>query len=1080
MADNQAQVFDINLTGGVSAIADFDPSRGDQLNFGDISVHGLILGQLADGTAIITSPWSTSNYIVLEGVRWAALTAANFVPVGNEHLRQDIGAVLSWEQDLGSRDSGTVFLRSHEYSVQERVENFDPQTQKLNFLYLGTRERLSVEDTSEGLLISTEPSGQSLLLVGVQRTDLVAANLEFHHDQVMEDNLEEPFGFSQDAVSLVSRQELFTPPAPVGESTDGLQVRSGEPVQAAPEVVITEMDHSSGDHDHAMGDHGAMASMAQPAEALTLSVSGSLYWGGMGGTLTIANGGDQAVDDWSVSFLTRHQDFQSWAGDVAVVELEPGLYEVSLTPASWNNSIAAGGSLSIDFNASSVGLPNAGALTSDLFFAADPNTAMAAAESEPAGDSPEVVEPVVSPQPAEPEVAGPVRSPEPVAPQPIEAAVDQAPVEVADEVTSEPAADAQESTDQGFAWRVSLGDSWSGTYSGTLELTNTSSVAWPAGWSASFISADPIKQISNLSLEQELLADGSYAVTVSAASWAADQPLAAGASVSSYFQASGDRAGRSTEELFSSSSLVSSEVAEPPAVEPTPEPVNEPIAESAPEQAPELSPEPIAQVSPEPLPQPLPEAPLEQMPTIEPDQPATGDGMRVVGYFEEWGIYSRDFTVADVQAADLTHLNYSFFDVKANGDVTLFDSYAATEKRFSSDEQVSRTFSATEWGGLEASRREGYGSSGDFTLTAAADGSVTVQAVPMDWNTPGALAGNLRQLELLKELNPELNLGIALGGWTLSDEFSLALDDAAGREAFTSNVINTLEQYSFITTVDFDWEYPGGGGAAGNAVSVDDGANFEATLQLLRQKLDGLEQSNGQSYEISIATAGGADKLANLNLEGIDAYVDFYNVMAYDFHGGWESSTGHQAAMTGDAGGYDVLTAIDQFDQAGIDRSKVVLGAPAYTRAWGDVTAGDDYGYGESGAASRASGSFEAGNYDYKDILTGVQDGSYTLIWDDEAKAAYAYNADALIWSSMETTATIAGKASYVDEAGLGGMMFWALSNDASGDQSLIGAANDVLMGQATAQQVADRAPGFDAVIGGDGVFALTDFSGLA
>ena len=102
------------------------------------------------------------------------------------------------------------------------------------------------------------------------------------------------------------------------------------------------------------------------------------------------------------------------------------------------------------------------------------------------------------------------------------------------------------------------------------------------------------------------------------------------------------------------------------------------------------------------------------------------------------------------------------------------------------------------------------------------------------------------------------------------------------------------------------------------------------------------------------------------------------------------------------------------------------------------------------------------------------------MLWDDDAKAAYAYNADALIWSSMETTATIAGKASYVEEAGLGGMMFWALSNDASGDQSLIGAASDVLMGQATAQQVADRAPGFDQVIGGDGVFALTDFTGLA
>ena len=62
-----------------------------------------------------------------------------------------------------------------------------------------------------------------------------------------------------------------------------------------PEVVITEMDHSSHGHDHAMGDHDAMAGMAQPSEALMLSVSGSLYWGGMGGTLTIANGGDRPL-----------------------------------------------------------------------------------------------------------------------------------------------------------------------------------------------------------------------------------------------------------------------------------------------------------------------------------------------------------------------------------------------------------------------------------------------------------------------------------------------------------------------------------------------------------------------------------------------------------------------------------------------------------------------------------------------------------------------------------------------------------------------------------------------------------------
>jgi chitinase len=256
--------------------------------------------------------------------------------------------------------------------------------------------------------------------------------------------------------------------------------------------------------------------------------------------------------------------------------------------------------------------------------------------------------------------------------------------------------------------------------------------------------------------------------------------------------------------------------------------------------------------------------------------------------------------------------------------------------------------------------------------------------------------------------------------------------------------------------------------------------NFAATLQLLRQKLDLLTSETGERYEVSVATAGGAEKLANLNLVGIDPYVDFYNVMAYDFHGGWEDTTGHQAAMTGDPGGYDVVTAVDQFRQNGIALEKVVLGAPAYTRAWGDVSAVDRYGLGQAGSGSVAPGSFEAGNYDQKDLITGIVDNTYDLIWDDDAKAAFAYDETSRIWSSVETAATVAGKAAYVNEAGLGGMMFWALSNDAVDDQSLITAASDVLSGSVSAEVVSERGPDFDAVLGGDGAFSITDFTGLA
>jgi chitinase len=127
----------------------------------------------------------------------------------------------------------------------------------------------------------------------------------------------------------------------------------------------------------------------------------------------------------------------------------------------------------------------------------------------------------------------------------------------------------------------------------------------------------------------------------------------------------------------------------------------------------------------------------------------------------------------------------------------------------------------------------------------------------------------------------------------LSDEFSTAFAMQAGRDQFTSDVVDIFTTYEFFSVVDFDWEYPGGGGDAGNASSANDGANFAIVLEQLRSELDALESQIGGNYEVSIATAGGSEKLANLNLAGIDSYVDFYNVMTYDFHGGWENQTGH-------------------------------------------------------------------------------------------------------------------------------------------------------------------------------------------
>ena len=104
------------------------------------------------------------------------------------------------------------------------------------------------------------------------------------------------------------------------------------------------------------------------------------------------------------------------------------------------------------------------------------------------------------------------------------------------------------------------------------------------------------------------------------------------------------------------------------------------------------------------------------------------------------------------------------------------------------------------------------------------------------------------------------------------------------------------------------------------------------------------------------------------------------------------------------------------------------------------------------------------GVYDYKDIVTDVVTGQTDLYWDDNSKAAFAYNGDE--WSSIETTATIAGKAAYVQEKDLGGMMFWALSNDAEGDLSLVEAADDILRQGGSYPEAIGNAPEFDTILG--------------
>ncbi|WP_115024995.1 glycosyl hydrolase family 18 protein [Synechococcus sp. UW69] len=902
--DAPTRVFEVDVYSG--EVTDFRPGI-DRLDFGGQSVHNLILGKTEEGYVTFLSPWNDAQKMTLVGVTYDQLALEDYGVVGNEHLRQDLGGVVSWELGIGEKDPNTTYIRSHEYGRVETITDFDPTTDKISFLYYGTRERLSVTQDGADLVISTEPTGQTFIFQNTNLADIPGASLEFHFDQIVEDNLEIPFGRSVDSLTLKDRTALLTPAAPAGELTDGFQTQAGDP------AVNEQPPHDS----HSMGDDGSM-------------------------------------------------------------DMEPEM------------------------------------------------------EMDPEMDM-------------DPEID--IESPMPSAPEPT--------------VEPEPSA-------SGLVVSATITGGWSGTFAGNVTVKNTTGASVGQDWTVSFVSDAPLKSVSNFEFTNTLRDDGRYVVTLSPKSWSA--PLAAGSAQSSYYQGSGDFV--DPNQVFDLAST-SAEVPQPDSSvveqsESPQQPDASDVVETPDGEATVIEDSPVSEDSP------VTEGGTV---TIDYERPNGTTDKRVVTYFEEWGIYSRDLNLSDVDGQSMTHMNYSFFDVKADGSITLFDEFAALQKRFPEADQVSRTFSSGDYAAMDPELLDIYENSGRYTVTQTGD-AITVTSVPVGWNGVGTNdAGNFEQLRRFKELNPEVNLGFALGGWTLSDEFSTAYATQEGRDKFVSETVRIFETYDFFNVVDFDWEYPGGGGKAGNAVSASDGGNFELVLRDLRTALDDLSARTGRDFEVSIATAGGQEKLVNLNLSGIDPYVDFYNVMTYDFHGGWENVTGHQAAMTGDANNYDVTGAVDVFENAGIELSKVVMGAPAYTRAWGNVADGGTFGYQQPGSGRDATGSFEAGVYDYKDVLNDVITGTRNLYWDDDNKAAFLYDGDE--WSSMETTATIAGKAAYVEEKGLGGMMFWALSNDAEGEASLVEAADDLLRQGASYAEVIGRAPEFDAIIGGNGDFSLTDFTGL-
>lgn len=275
---------------------------------------------------------------------------------------------------------------------------------------------------------------------------------------------------------------------------------------------------------------------------------------------------------------------------------------------------------------------------------------------------------------------------------------------------------------------------------------------------------------------------------------------------------------------------------------------------------------------------------------------------------------------------------------------------------------------------------------------------------------------NLQGLTALRKRNPDLKVVLSLGGWDGSGGFSDAASTAQQRETFAQSCLDLLLAHD-LDGIDLDWEYPVSGGSGTHR--PQDKQNFTLLLKTIRQKLNQQGQRDEKNYCLSIAGAFSASYLNNIEPQAVAETVDHIFLMAYDFHGPWETTTGFNAPLyAGSGGGVDA--AVSAWLKQGVSAKKLVLGMPMYGYIYQGVNASGL----NSGYSSGKSITYDAIKREY------LNNAAYQQFRHAQAEVPYLVGNG--VFLSYDDETSIAAKASLAKERGLGGFGFWELSQDRS------------------------------------------------
>ncbi|XP_059054390.1 probable chitinase 10 [Achroia grisella] len=270
---------------------------------------------------------------------------------------------------------------------------------------------------------------------------------------------------------------------------------------------------------------------------------------------------------------------------------------------------------------------------------------------------------------------------------------------------------------------------------------------------------------------------------------------------------------------------------------------------------------------------------------------------------------------------------------------------------------------------------------------------------------------------------------LGLGGWTDSDgdKYSRLVSSASARAKFTEKLLSFLRMHNF-NGLHLDWNYPVCWQSNCKKGAASDKRNFAKFVEELSTAL------HDAGMELGVAISGYKEVIdVAYDLPAISKAADFLSSMTYDYHGGWEQTTGHHTPLVPRANDpvsyYSIEYAIKAMISGGADPKKLLLGLSFYGQSFRltDVESAKVPGAPAAGPGEPGEFTKQPGMLAYYEICYRVKSLRWKTGRQDNA-GPYAYSDSQ--WVGYDDPKSITEKVEWAMRQGLGGVTAWAIDLD--------------------------------------------------